>query len=162
MSEIRILRRAVDFGMRDSDDPRTRVGAAVQFTPEPRDVCFGSNRFPRGVVANDARKSLEHKARYIEHAERDVLFTCARYGFKTRGAVMYAPWFACCECARAIIGAGIKEVVGLMRLHSMTPTRWSGDIAAAHQMLEEAGVGMRWITAELGTTILFDGKEIEL
>jgi dCMP deaminase len=148
--------------MRDSDDHRTRVGAAVQFSAEPRDVCFGSNRFPQGVGANDARKSPEHKARYIEHAERDVLFTCARYGFKTKGAVMYAPWFACCHCARAIIGAGIKEVVGLMSLRSMTPARWSADIAAAHQMLGEAGVGMRWITAELGTTILFDGKEIKI
>jgi deoxycytidylate deaminase len=75
---------------------------------------------------------------------------------------MYAPWFCCCGCARAIIESGVREVVGLMRLNSMTPARWSGDIAAAHQMLEEAGVAMRWITAELGTTILFDGKEIEI
>ena len=162
MSELMILRRAVDFGMRDSDDPRTRVGAAVQLSSEPRDVCFGSNRFPRGVVANDARKSPEHKARYIEHAERDVLFTCARYGFKTNGAVMYAPWFACCHCARAIIGAGIKEVVGLRKLRHLTPARWSDEIAAAHQMFEEAGVEMWWVAADLGTKILFDGKEIEV
>lgn len=162
MSELRLLRRAVDFGMRCSDDPRTRVGAAVQFSEEPRDVCFGSNRFPPGVEANDARKSPQHKARYIEHAERDVLFTCARYGIKTRGAVMYAPWFACCHCARAIIGAGIKEVVGLMRLRSLTSARWSEEIAAAHRMLEEAGVGMRWVASDLGTKILFDGKEIEV
>lgn len=162
MSELRLLRRAVDFGMRDSDDPRTRVGAAVQFSPEPRDVCFGSNRFPRGVVATDARKSPEHKARYIEHAERDVLFVCARYGFKTKGAVMYAPWFACCGCARAIIAAGIREVVGLRKLHHLTPPRWSDEIAAAHQMLEEAGVEMWWVAADLGTKILFDGKEVEV
>lgn len=162
MSELGLLRRAVDFGMRDSDDLRTRVGAAMQLSVDPWDVCFGSNRFPPGVVANDARKSPEHKARYIEHAERDVLLTCARYGFKTKGAVMYAPWFACCHCARAIIGAGIKEVVGLRKLRHLTPARWSDEIAAAHQMLEEAGVEMWWVAADLGTKILFDGKEIEV
>ena len=162
MSDVRLLRRAVEFGMRDSDDPRTRVGAAVQLSPDPWDVCFGSNRFPPGVGAIEARKSPEHKARYNEHAERDVLFTCAKYGFKTKGAVMYAPWFACCGCARAIIGAGIKEVVGLRKLRHLTPARWSDEIAAAHQMLEEAGVEMWWVAADLGTKILFDGKEIEV
>jgi dCMP deaminase len=162
MSELRILRRAVDFGMHRSGDPRTRVGAAVKFGSDPLDVIFGANRLPEGVEENDARASPKHKARYIEHAERDVLYACAREGIKTKGAIMYAPWFACCQCARAIIGAGIREVVGLMSLRSMTPARWSDDIAAAHQMLGEAGVAMRWVTAELGTTILFDGKEIEI
>ena len=162
MSEVRLLRRAVDFGMHRSGDPRTRVGAAVKFGSDPLDVIFGANRLPEGVKVNDARASPQHKARYIEHAERDVLYACARDGFQTKYATMYAPWFACCCCARAIIIAGIREVVGLAALHALTPPRWADDITAAHQMLGEAGVAMRSITAELGTTILFDGKEIEI
>jgi len=162
MSEVAYLRRAVGFGMHRSDDPRTRVGAVVKFGGDPSDVIFGANRLPEGVRFIEARRLPPHKSRYIEHAERDVLFACARDGIATKGAVMYAPWFACCDCARAIIAAGIREVVGLASLRAMTPARWSNDIAAAHQMLEEAGVGMRWLTAELGTTILFDGNEVRL
>ena len=162
MSELRLLRRAVDFGMERSSDPRTRVGAAVRFGDDKMDVIFGANRLPKDIEENDARKSPEHKARYVEHAERDVLFACAREGIKTKGAVMYAPWFACCDCARAIIGTGIKEVVGLRKLRHLTPARWSCEIAAAHQMLKEAGVEMWWVTSDLGTKILFDGKEIEV
>ena len=162
MSEVRYLRRAVEFGMAASDDPRTRVGAMIVWNDQPNGSILGANRLPKGLLPNAARISRERKGRYIEHAERDVIYGAARNGVTTDGAVMYAPWFACCCCARAIIESGIREVVGLMSLHSMTPARWSADIAAAHQMLGEAGVGMRWITAELGTTILFDGKEIEI
>jgi deoxycytidylate deaminase len=162
MSEVNYLRRAVEFGMAHSDDPRTKVGAMIVAINKRGGSILGANRLPKGVEANAARVSREHKDRYIEHAERDVIYGAVRCGVDTNGSVMYAPWFCCCHCARAIIESGIREVVGLMSLHSMTPARWSADIAAAHQMLEEAGVGMRWITAELGTTILFDGKEIEI
>lgn len=162
MTEIRHLRRAVEFGMEHSDDPRTKIGAAVKFSPALPHLVFGANRLPEGVRLIDARISQEHKARYIEHAERDVIYACARRGIPAFGAVMYAPWFACCCCARAIIVSGIREVVGLASLHALTPDRWSEEIAAAHQMLAEAGVGMRWLTAKIGTTILFDGKEVEI
>ena len=162
MSEIRILRRAVEFGMAQSSDPRTRVGAMIARTPAADGSILGANRVPRGVRETNWRLTPGHKPRFIEHAERDVIYGAARAGFRTEGCIMYAPWFCCCCCARAIIEAGIREVVGLTALHALTPMRWLDDIAAAHQMLEEAGVGMRWITAELGTTILFDGKEIEV
>jgi dCMP deaminase len=165
MSEVELLRAAANYGMAMSDDPRTRVGSVIDLRPCAADeggLVFGANQIPEGVLYSDARVSQEHKSRYVEHAERDAIFNAARLGRSTRGRTMYAPWFACCCCARAIIIADIREVVGLMSLHSMTPARWSADIAAAHQMLGEAGVAMRWITAELGTTILFDGKEIEV
>lgn len=161
MSEVRLLRRAAEFGMERSSDPRTRVGAMIFRTPDWHGSILGANRLPRGILEEPGRVT-SRKARFVEHAERDVIYGAARAGFRTDGCIMYAPWFACCDCARAIIEAGIREVVGLARLHVMTPERWVADIATAHQMLEEAGVGMRWITAELGTTILFDGKEIEV
>ena len=148
--------------MNSSGDPRTRVGVAVKFGSDPLDLIFGANRLPKGVEETVARSSRPHKVRYIEHAERDVLYSCARDGIATKGAIMYAPWFACCQCARAIIGAGIREVVGLRKLLDLTPARWSEEIAAAHQMLEEAGVEMWWVASDLGTKILFDGKEIEV
>lgn len=129
---------------------------------DPRYSILGANRLPKDVGYTDARVSRELKRRYIEHAERDVIYAAAKEAFDTHGAILYAPWFACCDCARAIIGAGIREVVGLAILQTLTPPRWSGELAAAHQMLGEAGVGMRWITASVGETILFDGKEIEV
>lgn len=162
MSEIKYLRRAVEFGMDQSSDPRTKVGAMIVHAAEAGGSILGANRVPRGVRETNWRLTPGHKPRYIEHAERDAIYGAARAGFRTDGCTMYAPWFACCCCARAIIESGIREVVGLASLQAMTPDRWSDDIAAAHQMLSEAGVGMRWLTAELGTTILFDGKEVEV
>jgi dCMP deaminase len=160
MTEIEYLRKAAKFGMVMSDDLRTRVGALILISDAT--YLLGANRLSPGVRHTSTRVSPERKDRYIEHAERDVINIAARHGISTDGSTMYAPWFACCGCARAIINAGIREVVGLALLQSMTAHKWSEEIAAAHQMLAEAGVGMRWLTAKIGTTILFDGKEVEI
>jgi dCMP deaminase len=48
----------------------------------------------------------------MEHAERDAIYKAAFVGMQTEGATLYVPWFACADCARAIIAAGITRVVG--------------------------------------------------
>jgi len=45
------------------------------------------------------------------HAEMEAILSCSRRGISTKGAVLYTTTFPCHNCARHIIGAGIKKVV---------------------------------------------------
>ncbi len=45
------------------------------------------------------------------HAEQNALLQSAYHGASTRGAVLYSTVAPCLQCAKAIINAGIKEVV---------------------------------------------------
>ena len=47
-------------------------------------------------------------------------------------------WFPCTDCARAIIQAGITEVVGAH--YDPTHERWGKSFITAMEMLTEAGV----------------------
>lgn len=162
MTDLDYLRLACQFASETSDDPRTQNGAVLAIKDgDPVDYLIGSNRLPSNIHGG-GRLFPPAKYLFIEHAEREVIYTAARLGVQTDGATLYCPWFACCDCARAIIGAGIREVVGLAILGTMTPGRWEESINAAEQMLIEARVGSRWITERVGATILFDGKEIEV
>jgi len=95
----------------------------------------------------------------VEHAERNAIYLAARNGQFTRGAIMYAPWAPCDNCARAIIQAGIQELVGHQQIMDKTPDRWKESIDLAQGMLNEAGVKYRLIDEFLDAPeVLFDGK----
>jgi dCMP deaminase len=110
------------------------------------------------VAATEERRSAPEKYLFIEHAERAAIYRAASLGVSTAGASLYCPWFACCDCARAIIMAGISEVVGLVSLRNATPERWQENIKLAEKMLAEAGVGQRLLAVELGEWLRFDGE----
>lgn len=144
-----------------SHDPHTQNGAVLV----PRGdayVAIGVNRVPRGVWAAPDRLIRPAKYKYIEHAERAAIYAAARFGTPTQSATLYCPWFACTDCARAIILAGIAQVVGHVKPRAATPERWTAEIVQAEAMLTEAGVGMRWLADDLGVTIRFDGEEMKL
>jgi dCMP deaminase len=86
----------------------------------------------------------------------------AKRGFKTEGATMYVPWFACADCARAIIQAGVAEVVG----HDYPPhreqTSWKESIEIADKMLQEASVKYTRIPGHFGVKIRFNGQVVEV
>lgn len=160
MTDLDYLRRACEYARDCSDDPNTQCGA-VLVGVMGGGRAMGANRIPPLVPTPD----LHHrktKLRYIEHAEREAIFAAAVLGLRTEGSTLYAPWFCCCECARAIILAGVKEVVGLASLDAMTPRRWREEVDAGQKMLADAGVSLRWIANLVGVTILFDGKEVEV
>jgi dCMP deaminase len=48
---------------------------------------------------------------YAVHAELNAIAQAARHGHATQGATMYVTMQPCAECAKAIIGAGIKLIV---------------------------------------------------
>ena len=118
------LRIAAQEAAAGSHDMHTQNGAILV----PRAaayVCVGVNKVPAGIWASPDRLARPAKYEYIEHAERMAIYQAARVGTPTRGATLYCPWFACMDCARAIIVAGITEVVGHVRPRAATPERWT-------------------------------------
>ena len=164
--DVGLLICAYEEAYKNSTDPSTQNGAIIVISDFPSDNhgarCAGSNHFPRGVREVEERWERPIKYSYVEHAERNAIFNAARLGLPTEGATMYVPWFACADCARAIIQAGIVEVVGDARTNRMMSAdcRWRETIEIAYGMFDEAGVKYRHIDEdlELDFQLLFGGK----
>ena len=124
----------------NSKDTSTQNGAIIIHPDEPLTCIGGYNQFPGGVREIPFRFYRPFKYLFTEHAERNAIYTAARFQFPLEGATMYAPWFACSDCARAIIGVGIKRVVGHYLPEHNAQASWQDSINAADTMLEEAGV----------------------
>jgi dCMP deaminase len=157
-TDLEYLRQAYLYAATWSDDPDTQNGAVLVSTRGY--VVCGANRFPFGVNELPERLSRPSKYLYLEHAERDAVYAAAMSGIVAQGSTLYCPWFACPDCARAIIQSGIARVVGHDRPISMTPERWVEPIEVAKQMLAEAGVKMDVIGGETGVAIRFDGQTV--
>jgi len=109
-------------------------------------------------VENKARWERPLKYSYVEHAERAAVYEAAKTGRETRGATLYVCWYACADCARAVIMAGVKEVVG--HDHPLHASRqdWAESVRLGREMLSEAGVAQRLVRAELGVEFRFNGE----
>jgi dCMP deaminase len=157
MTDSAYLQACARIAASSSHDLSTH-NAAIVARPEGGYVS-AANRFPSGVKP---RHNRPDKYLRIEHAERNAIYTAAATGFHTGGATMYCLWFACPDCARAIVCAGIYEVVGHVVPRQLTPPRWLEAIEEGERILREAGVGMRWLSVTLNATLLFDGRVIYL
>jgi len=128
-----------------SKDPSTKVGA-ILVNPETRTVvATGYNGLPRGVEdLHDRMEKRPDKYLWTEHAERNAIYNAARNGHATEGCILYMNFepCPCTDCARAVIQAGIVEVVGPDRPFSGKGTQWTDNLVVALAMLMEAGVKM--------------------
>ncbi len=160
--DIEMLRMAYEEAHRSSTDPSTQNCAIIRSNIRSAVVAIGANHFPRDVEEAEGRWERPIKYSYVEHAERNAIYQAARFGHSTLDCTMYAPWFACADCARAIIQAGITEVVGDARTNKMMSAdcRWRETIEIAYGMFDEAGVKYRHIDEDLGLDfqLLFGGK----
>ena len=145
-----------------SDDPSTKNGAVLVPAGTVFEAAVAWNGIPSPLDVRQDRLERPLKYRYVEHAERAAVYRAALMGTPTLGSRLYCPWFACADCARAIICAGVVEVVGSVRARNATPDRWLEEVIAGEELLREAGVGMRWLAEPLGVRVLFDGREIDL
>jgi dCMP deaminase len=130
-----------------SKDPSTQVGAVI-VGPHHEQRSGGYNGMARGL--NDRipeRYVRPDKYLWIEHAERNAIYNAARVGIATGGCTLYiaAPLPPCANCARAIIQAGIVEVVCEDVHGHMKPEneRWRPDMFIAAAMLAEAKIAFR-------------------
>jgi dCMP deaminase len=155
-TDLEYLRLAYQYAAQWSDDPDTQNGS-VLLTSRGY-TSYGANRVPYGVTKTDGRRSRPAKYQWIEHAERDAIYAAASSGLCVHKSTLYCPWFACPDCARAIIQSGVSVVVGHEKPFSMTPERWIEPIEVARQMLFEAGVETRIVGGDTGVSIRFDGK----
>lgn len=158
MSDIEYLREACRYAVERSHDADTQNGAVLVTS---RQTLYAANCVPPGVACPEHRLVRPFKYDFIEHAERAVIYKAAATGNPTAGAKLYCPWFACTDCARAIVSAGIKEVVGLIALRNATPARWLLRVELAEKMLAEAGVSQRLYADTIGVTIRFDGRDFQ-
>ena len=135
-----------------SKDDSVKVGC-VLVTRDNDFITFGYNGFPRGVDEVDRNGRLlsvrwherPEKYKWVEHAERNAVYNAARMGKSTLGAVAYMNYnpYPCADCARALIQAGVVEVVGPDRRF---PGKGEGihyHIDTSLEMFREAGVRTR-------------------
>jgi dCMP deaminase len=126
-----------------SKDPHTQVGACI-VNPEKKIVGVGYNGLPWGC---DDRKfpwnvregnMYDTKYPYVVHAELNAILNATQ---KLNGCTIYVSLFPCHECAKAIIQAGIKEIV-------YEDDKYDGTESdrAAKRMLDMAHVSYRQIT----------------
>jgi dCMP deaminase len=105
---------------------------------------IGFNGFPRGL---DDEVAVRHQrpAKYLwtEHAERNAIYAAARAGISLSGTRMYVPWFPCVDCARAIVQAGIVELIAIEP--DMGDPQWGEGFGVSIEMLTEAGIKVRYL-----------------
>lgn len=126
-----------------SKDPNTQVGACI-VSPDNIILSTGYNGFPKGCSDDEypwEREGAETKYPYVVHAELNAILNCN--GNSLRGARIYVALFPCNECAKAIIQAGLTEVVYLSDKYKDTPS-----VQASKRMLGSAGVVMRQMKPE--------------
>ena len=121
-----------------SKDPNTQVGACVANSNNII-LSTGYNGFPIGCSDDEYpwnREGDDTKYPYVVHAELNTILNAN--GKNLRGSRIYVSLFPCNECAKAIIQAGIKEVVYLSDKYSSSPAT-----IASKRMLSSAGVKIR-------------------
>ena len=120
-----------------SKDPSTQVGCCI-VDEQNRILSTGYNGFPHGCSDdefpwNRDESVGETKYAYVVHAELNAILN--NRGKSLAGAKLYVGLFPCHECAKAIIQAGIREVIYLSDKYAITPST-----LASKRMLAAAGV----------------------
>lgn len=137
-----------------SPDPSTQNGALLLKGGNVAVKAF--NGFPPGV--EDLPERLHDRAmkyRFVEHAERAVIYRAIRDGMHLRDKAMVCPWAACADCARAIVGVGINVLyVHKEALEYGSSGRWDDSIQAGMQILEEGGVPVMFYEGKVGGGIV--------
>lgn len=95
-----------------SKDPSTQVGACI-VDQNNRVVSIGYNGMPFGCDDDTypwgkVGELVDTKYPYVVHAELNAILNART---TVRDCIVYVSLFPCNECAKAIIQAGIKEVV---------------------------------------------------
>lgn len=90
-----------------SKDQSTQVGAII-VGPGNEIISTGFNGMPRGVN-DDVPERHERPEKYfwMEHAERNAIYSAAKIGVPTKGCRMYCTHPPCMDCGRGIIQSGI-------------------------------------------------------
>lgn len=128
---------------RMSKDPSTKVG--VVLVKEDHRVGSGWNGFPHGVSDDKRLLAREEKYELIIHAEMNAVLDA---GHDSKDTTLYLYGFRsapCRNCTKHIIQAGIRKVIAC---GPPLPDRWKESVEKAEHTLNEAGIGVRYITLD--------------
>lgn len=120
-----------------SKDNRTQVGACI-VSQSNKILSVGYNGMPTGVSDDDMPwnyegDALNTKYFYVCHAELNAILNHS--GSSLQGAKIYTTLFPCNECTKAIIQAGIKEVIYQDDKYADTDS-----VIAAKKMMDMVGI----------------------
>jgi len=132
-----LLKQAYEYA-KQSNDMSTQ-NAAFLVDEDGKIYVKEMNRFPDGVKETAERWERPLKYKFVEHAERNAIYTAAREGIATNGLTMVCPWAPCSDCARAIIQSGLKKLITHFEAYDRSPDRWKPDIDIAIGKLKESG-----------------------
>ena len=134
-----------------SKDPSTQVGACI-IDKDNRILSTGYNGFPKGCSDDDFPWNRdtscgETKYPFVVHAELNAILNAR--GKTLEGSKLYVALFPCNECAKAIIQAGVDEVVYLSNKYDGTPS-----VEQSKRMLRSAGVKLTELVPTKASIVL--------
>jgi len=122
-----------------SKDPDTQTGAVIVDTVSNNIISIGYNGFPCGCDDDlfpwkdaEGLAPLDSKHMYVVHSELNAILNAQ--GTVLNYCKMYTTLFPCAECAKAIIQAGICQVIYLNEKPNKDYT------IAAKRMFDASGV----------------------
>lgn len=134
-----------------SKDPSTQVGAVI-IGPAQEVRSLGYNGAPRGCSADEAgddrRDTRPEKYFWFSHAELNAITNAARVGTPVGGSTIVVTHPPCMDCARAIVQAGITEVI-TVRPPAEFVERWQEHISRTLRLFDECGVTYTEIEGEV-------------
>ena len=136
-----------------SKDPSTQVGCCI-VDEQNRILSTGYNGFPHGCNDDEFpwgrdESAGETKYPFVVHAELNAILN--NRGKSLQGSRLYVGLVPCNECAKAIIQAGVSEVIYLSDKYATTPST-----LASKRMLAAAGISLRQLTSKASLLIKFD------
>jgi len=128
-----------------SKDKSTKVGAII-VNPEDRNpISMGFNGFPTKVNEDiPERHERPLKYLYTVHGEINAIANAAKNGQRTKDCDMYVNYFPCCNCAGAIVNAGIKKLI-CENKPDFNNERWGENWKISLIILTEGGVEIEYI-----------------
>lgn len=138
-----------DYIAQWSKDPNTKIGAVVVHDQTRQILSTGYNGMARGVDDDvPERSSREEGEKYYwyGHGERNAIYNAARYGIRLVDSSIYLNCgVPCCDCAIAIIQAGVKKVVCKTgNPTGVTNSKWDAHATRSKVMFAEAGVEIQY------------------
>lgn len=137
---------------RKSKDPSTNVGSII-VGPDKEIRSTGYNGLPRKIQDKKERYiNKEYKYFSANHAEENAILHCARIGVSAKGCTLYTTWIPCARCAKAIIQAGIIEVIydnNFPGNKIENQNNWIESMKISKELLLEADIVLRGFSGKL-------------
>ena len=126
-----------------SKDRSTKTGCVI--VKDRKILSTGYNGPTPGIDdENEHYHTRPQKYWYFEHCDRNAIYAAARHGVALEGSTMYLSGPPCCDCARGIVMAGLKEVIwpedNTFEKPGEVYERWKDSVAASLEILEAGNV----------------------